>query len=108
VISVETDPGIRPANYSEEVRELLAQHDYYDCCGQVGRNLCKIFCYFCLSSVFYPKLTSLNQISFYEIGFLRKGFVPSIRPGLDKNCWNGLLKVSPKRKDESVKCEVKV
>ena len=41
VITVETDPKLRPQGYAAAVTKLLTDNGYKDISGQQGRNICK-------------------------------------------------------------------
>jgi hypothetical protein len=64
VLCVETEPSNRPPGYAASVTEFLAVRGYTNATQQQGRN----------------------------IWYVHKGFEPSVRPGLDAQCYNGARK----------------
>lgn len=64
VICIETDPKTRPIGYSTEITAYLSQRGYMNATAQQGRNT----------------------------WYTNNNFIPSSRPGIDPQCYNGLHK----------------
>jgi hypothetical protein len=90
VISIETDPPFRPADFSERVTSFMKSKGYYDYAGQVGRNRCK-----------HSRILR-DILLICHLGYVRNDFKPSRRPGLKKECWNGNFKVTKKDQPDAV------
>ena len=109
VLCIETDPSNRPPGYGALVTEYLAGRGYVVYAQQQGRNTCK----WSLSCADCVGLYSTHAILLLEVtvtcrvmgccetnapcvrpipGYTSTSFVPSTRPGLDPQCFNGARK----------------
>lgn len=106
VLCIETERGNRPPGYEALMIGFMKEKGYIAHTEQKGRNMCelsviRIICSKCSS--YFPSPLRPPPLSFPiycflfmklitdQSGFIRDGFIPSVRPGASPNCYLGAL-----------------
>ena len=93
VLCIETEKNNRPPGFEQQVIEYMQSKGYMEA-AQQGRNTCKRS----PANTFF--LNFIDNLFLMCLGFTRKDFIPSSRPGIAKDCYNGSRK-SPYGKKKS-------
>ena len=111
VLCIETERGNRPPVYEALMIGFMKEKGYIAHTEQKGRNMCKfsvirMTCFKCSSHFPSPSLISKIMLFVYELitnesGFIRDGFVPSVRPGASPDCYLGALQKTECHHDKS-------
>ena len=84
VLCIETEKNNRPPCFEQQVIEYMQSKGYMKA-AQQGRNICKR----APANIFF--FNFIDNL-FLCLGFTRKDFIPSSRPGIAKDCFNGFGK----------------